>query len=360
MTDAATQAADLGDPVRFGIIGAGVIGPAHAAAIDSLPEAELVCVADPAPGRAAALAEQYGARAYSSVKMMLQREKLDVVNVCTPSGMHADHACQAMRHGRHVMVEKPMGITAESIDSMLSVQNAMGVTLAAIYQKRFEAGNHRVRDLIAESALGRLVLGTAHLPSWRSQAYYDSGAWRGTWQLDGGGVLMNQGIHMIDLLLWFMGPVHSVFARTDTLVRRMEAEDVAIAALRFENGAEGTISATTCAFPGLATRVEVHGDSGSATLEDDRLVGLFTTDDCNHVPPTGPSAESRRRMQSDGEAMATSKIPLDAHALQIRDMIAALKEGRPPLVDGIEGRRAVDLILAIYESARADRVITVS
>jgi predicted dehydrogenase len=289
---------------------------------------------------------------------MLEREELDVVNVCTPSGLHAEHACQAMRRGCHVMVEKPMGIAAESIDAMLSVQKDIGVKLAAIYQKRFEVGNRRVRDLISESTLGRLILATAHLPSWRSQAYYDSRAWRGTWQLDGGGVLMNQGIHMIDLLLWFMGPVHSVFARSDTLVRRMEAEDVATAVLRFENGAQGTISATTCAFPGLPSRIEVHGDSGYATLEDDRLVGLLTGDDCHEVPATGLSAESRLRMQPKGKP-EESKSPLDAHALQIRDMIAALREGRPPLVDGIEGRRAVDLILAIYESARTDREITV-
>jgi predicted dehydrogenase len=342
----------LHDPIRFGIIGAGVIGPAHAAAIASLPEAELVCVADPVPGRAESLAERHGARAYANVDAMLEQEALDVVNVCTPSGMHAEHACQAMRRGRHVMVEKPLGITAQSIEAMLRVQQDMEVKLAAIYQKRFEAGNRDVHDLLEESRFGRLVLGAAHLPAWRSQAYYDSGAWRGTWEWDGGGVLMNQGIHMIDLLLWFMGPVHSVCAHTDTLVRRMEAEDVGSAVLRFESGAEGTISATTCAFPGLPTRIEIHGDAGSAVLEDDRLVALLTAADCRDVPPTGLSGESRDRVQSATLPVEKSECALDAHTLQIRDMIQALREGLEPLVNGIEGRQAVDLILAIYESAR--------
>jgi predicted dehydrogenase len=351
---------DLHDPVRFAIIGSGVIGPAHTAAIASLQEATLVSVADPVPGRAAALAEPHGARAYSSVESMLDREDLDVVNVCTPSGMHAEHACQAMRHKRHVMIEKPMGITAESIDAMLRVQQEVGVSLAAIYQKRFEPGIRRVHDMVAEDAFGRLVLGTAHVPQWRSQAYYDSGAWRGTRELDGGGVLMNQAIHMIDLLLWFMGPVRTVFAHSDTLLRRMEAEDVASAVVRFESGAEGTIAATTCAFPGLPTRVGVYGETGSAVLQDDQLVELITAAECPDPPPTGLSPENRRRLQSERAAPAISEPSVDAHALQIRDMIGALREGRPPLVDGVEGRRAVDLILSIYESARTGREIEVS
>ena len=349
------------DSVRFGIIGAGVIGPAHAASIAALPGAELISVADPFPGRAESIAEQYGARPYTDVRTMLKREALDVVNVCTPSGMHAEHACMAMGHGRHVMVEKPMGITKESIDSMLRVQQAMGVKLAAIYQKRFEPGNRRVHDLIADSAFGRLVLGTVQLPSWRSQAYYDSGDWRGTWQLDGGGVLMNQGIHVIDLLLWFMGPVATVHAHTNTLVHRMEAEDVATAVLQFQNGGQATISATTCAFPGLPSRIDLYGESGSATLEDDCLVGLLKAADCPEVPPTGLSGESRRRLQSQSApTMDPSESMLDPHGLQIRDMIEAVTEGREPAINAIEGRRAVDLILSIYESARTGREIALS
>lgn len=346
------------DVIRFGIIGAGVIGPAHALAIGSLPEAVLVAVADPAQERANALAERHGARAYTNVEEMLEGEELDVVNVCTPSGLHGEQARQVMRSGRHVMVEKPMDITREGLDATVRVQAETGMTLGAIYQKRFEEDTQRVRGLVAQGAFGRLVLGAAQIPSWRSQAYYDSGAWRGTWALDGGGVVMNQAIHAIDLLIWFMGPVSSVFAYAGTLVHDMEAEDVLGAALRFENGARGTIAATTGAFPGLATRVDVCGDAGCAVLEDERLIAVLTRASCGNVPATGLSGEDRLRLQQTTREPPRST--LSTHALQIRDMIGAIRERRPPSVGGLEGRRAVDLILALYESARTGREVGLS
>src|SRR5437588_4141854 len=197
---------------------------------------------------------------------MLKHERLDVVIICTPSGMHGEHACAVMRAGRHVIVENPMEITRAAMDEMLRVQQETGVKLAVISQHRFDAASRQVRQLVDERAFGRLVLGNALVPWWRSQAYYDSGAWRGTWEMDGGGVLMNQAIHSIDLLQWLMGPVKSIFAYTDTLAHRMETEDVAVAGLRFANGALGTIAATTGAYPGVTTRIEVFGDKGSAII----------------------------------------------------------------------------------------------
>ena len=244
--------------LRFGIIGCGVIGRLHAEAITSLPDAQLVAVADIIPGLAQKLADTFHVTPYSDIQEMLAREQLDVVDVCTPSGQHGEHACQVMRSGRNVIVEKPMEISRAAIEEMLRVQQETGVKLTVISQHRFDPDTGQVRDLIELQAFGRLVLGNALVPWWRSQAYYDSGAWRGTWELDGGGVLMNQSIHSIDVLQWLMGPVKSVFAYTDTLVHRMETEDVAVAILRFANGALGTIAATADHSAGLAAPTDVR------------------------------------------------------------------------------------------------------
>src|SRR6266536_3843729 len=269
----------MAEPLHFGLVGCGVIGPVHAEALSRLPDAVLVSVADLIPERAQTLAARYGATTYTDLSTMLEREGLDVVIICTPSGKHGEHVCQVMRSGRHVIVEKPMEIRRAALDEMLRVQRETGVKLAVISQHRFDPASRQVHDLLEEKAFGRLVLGNVIVPWWRSQGYYDSGAWRGTWELDGGGVLMNQSIHSIDLLQWFMGPVKSIYAYMDTLAHRMETEDVAVAVLRFTNGALGTIAATTGAYPGVTTRIEVFGDRGSAVIENDNLSYLHLARD---------------------------------------------------------------------------------
>lgn len=352
----------MAEKLRFGIVGCGVIGPFHAKAISSLPDAQLVAVADIEPEKARKLAEQYGVTPYSSLEDMLSRERLDVVDVCTPSGMHGEHACQAMRAGCHVIVEKPMEITMQRIDEMLRTRQETERKLAVISQHRFDEASMAVHQLIEEQAFGRLVLGNAVIPWWRSQQYYDSGAWRGTWALDGGGVLMNQSIHSIDVLQWLMGRVKSIYAYTDTLVHRMETEDVAVAVLRFANGALGTIAATTGAYPGVTTRIEVFGDRGSAVIEDDRLTYLhLARDDKQEAGPYGGGAK-KTEAQKSAEAAAQNPAALlgETHALQIADMIRAIRENGTPLVDGNAGRHPVEIILGIYESMRTHKEITLS
>src|SRR5579863_4582242 len=310
--------------LRFAIIGCGVIGPTHAEAINSLPDAELVAVCDVIAERARKLASTYGATAYTSLDEMLARERLDVVTICTPSGTHGEYACKAMLTGRHVIVEKPMEISLTAINEMLRVQKESGVKLAVISQHRFDLASQQVHALIEEKAFGRLVMGNAIIPWWRSQAYYDSGAWRGTWKLDGGGVLMNQSIHSIDLLQWFMGPVKSICAYTDTLVHSMETEDVAVAVLRFANGSLGTIAATTGAYPGVTTRIEVSGDRGSAIIENDNLSYLhLARDDKDEVSAYGANLQAVEHKEADkGGATAQDPAALSyqGHALQIADM----------------------------------------
>ncbi|HEV2582487.1 MAG TPA: Gfo/Idh/MocA family oxidoreductase [Ktedonobacteraceae bacterium] len=353
------------NPLRFGIVGCGVIGPVHAEAIASLPDAQLVAVTDLVLERAQKLAERYGATPYTELAAMLERERLDVVIICTPSGKHGEHACQVMRSGRHVIVEKPMEVRREAINEMLRVQQETGVKLAVISQHRFDPASQQVRRLLDEQALGRLVLGHTIVPWWRSQAYYDSGAWRGTWELDGGGVLMNQSIHSIDLLQWFMGPVKSVYAYSETLVHRMETEDVAVAVLRFANGALGTIAATTGAYPGSATRIEVFGDKGSAILENDALAYLrLARDDKAEVGSYGvqggPKQPAAKQEQQPDVAQNPAALSSASHALQIADMIRAIRENGTPLVDGYAGSKPVEIILSIYESARTRQEVFLS
>lgn len=343
-------------PMRFALAGAGVIGKVHARALASLDEAELVAVADPGPV-GTELAGQYGVRAYPDLETLLAAEAVDAVSIATPSGMHAEGAITAMHAGRHVVVEKPADITLPAIDRMLAVQREAGVKLAVISQHRWDPVSQRLYAAVSAGDLGRLVLGNAQVLWWRSQAYYDQGGWRGTWAMDGGGILMNQSIHCIDLLLWFMGPVQSVRAYTGTLAHAIETEDTAVASLRFASGALGSISATTAAYPGYATRIEVFGDRGSAAIENDRLAFLHTSDttEAGHY---GLSPGDVRAQSAAFAVKSENEPAIDTHAAQIADFIQSIHEDGAPLVDGIAGRRAVELILAIYESARTGREVT--
>jgi predicted dehydrogenase len=300
------------------------------------------------------MAGRFGARAYTDLDRMLAEEELDVVNVCTPSGMHGQQACRIMRSGRHVVVEKPMEISLDRINEMLRVQEETGVKMTVISQHRWDPASLYIHRLMEEGAFGRLVLGNAVVPWWRTQEYYDSGGWRGTWQLDGGGILMNQSIHYIDILQWLMGPVRSVYAHAETLAHRIETEDTAAAVLRFTNGALGTIAATTGAYPGRGARVEVHGDGGTAVVEDGELAYLhLAQNDAEEVGDYGLGS-------SRGNQAGTVELPApeaSAHALQIADFIRAIREDGTPLIDGYAARHPVQIILAVYESSQTHREV---
>src|SRR5919109_5080731 len=268
------------EKVRFGILGCGVIGPHHAKAIAGLQSAELVAVADVVPELAEKLANERGCSYFASLEEMLSGVGLDVVCVCTPSGMHADGAVTALEAGKHVVIEKPVDVTLEAADRLIEVQRATGRRVAVVSQHRFDAAIQAVHEALVRGEFGRLTSGSADVRWWRSQSYYDSGGWRGTWELDGGGVLINQAIHSIDLLQWLMGPVVELTAYTELLAHeRIEVEDTAVAILKFANGALGTIVATTAAFPGLTARIVVHGDRGSAIIDDDDLSYFHAAED---------------------------------------------------------------------------------
>ncbi len=341
----------------FGIIGCGVIGPTHADAIAELPNAHLVAVTDIAPERAKALAAEHGALWEADLDALLARPDIDVVSVCVPSGLHAEIGVRAARAGKHLVVEKPIDVTVAAADRLLDAVEAACVGLTVISQHRFDPGVRRLRELVDDGRLGRLILGDAVIKWYRSQGYYDSGDWRGTWALDGGGALMNQGIHYLDLLCWIAGPVQEVTALCATQAHSIEVEDVALALLRFHSGAVGTVQATTAAYPGFPERLEISGTGGSVVIESGGLAAAELADEKGEVGAYG----SKSRPSAPGSAATAAADPAantaDAHRAQLADFLAALEEGRQPLVTGEQARGCVAVACAIYESARSGRPV---
>jgi UDP-N-acetyl-2-amino-2-deoxyglucuronate dehydrogenase len=346
--------------LRFGILGCGVIGPHHARAIAGLEGAELVAVADAGLQPAEELASVHGCGSYASLAEMLSEVDLDAVCICTPSGMHADDAIAALEAGKHVIIEKPVDVTLEAAEGLIEVHRATGGKVAVISQHRFDASTRAVYEALTSGEFGRLTSGSAELRWWRSQSYYDSGGWRGTWELDGGGVLINQAIHSIDLLQWLMGPVLEVTAYTGLLAHeRIEVEDTAVAILKFACGALGTIVATTAAYPGLTARIAVHGDRGSAIIDDDELVYFHAAADDQEGDAYGVGEnQAAQIIKKYGEGSAGPGAGADpaslsmAHRDQIRDFVEAVREDREPSVNLDEGRKPLAIIQGIYESAR--------
>jgi UDP-N-acetyl-2-amino-2-deoxyglucuronate dehydrogenase len=331
----------------FGIVGAGVIAATHADAISAVGGARVIAVTDVAAGHAAAFARGHGCAAEPDLTSLLSREDIDVVCVCVPSGRHAEVGIAAAAAGKHLVVEKPIDVSLSAADSLIAAARAAGVQLTVISQHRFDPGPAELRRLLDDDALGRLVLGEAATKWHRTQEYYDTSVWRGTWALDGGS-LLNQGIHYADLLRWCMGPVAEVTAKVATRAHSMEAEDVALAVLTFASGALGTIVTTTAAFPGSAQRLEITGTGGTVVIEDGEITGRVLATD-------GP--ERDRPAATDPATTATGA---SAHAAQIADLLAAIDEGREPSVTGQDGREALALALAVYESARDGRTVVLS
>ena len=340
----------------FGIIGCGMISRFHAKAIAEIDGAELVACTDRVSAAAEALAEETGCQAFADLEEMLKQDSVDVVTICSPSGAHMEPCLAAAQQGKHVIVEKPLDVTLERCDAMIDACQKAGVKLATIFPSRFHDSSIAMKQAIDAGRFGTLALGDAYVKWYRTQEYYDSGAWRGTWQLDGGGALMNQAIHSVDLLLWLMGPAVEVMAHTATLAHeRIEVEDVATATVRFANGALGVIEATTAGFPGTLKKIEISGSQGTAILEEEDIIkwefAESTPDDERF------RAEMMNKTQTGGGAADPAAIGHHAHAELFRDFLQALADDRPPAIDGAEGRRSVELILAIYESARTNAAV---
>ncbi|HWG14289.1 MAG TPA: Gfo/Idh/MocA family oxidoreductase [Streptosporangiaceae bacterium] len=333
----------------FGIVGAGTIAGFHAKAVAMVPDARLVAVTDLDPERASEFAGQQGCAAEPDLGALLAREDIGVVAVCVPSGQHAEVGVQAAKAGKHLVIEKPLDVSLDAADRLIAAATAAGVTVTVISQHRFDPGLIELRRLIDTGALGRLLLGQASTKWWRGQDYYDSADWRGTWAMDGG-ALMNQGIHYTDLLLWCLGPVAEVSAVTVTQAHDMEAEDCALATVRFTSGALGTITASTSVIPGFAERLELSGTEGSAIVEDGALVYQGFRD--GRVVSAAPDPAG-----GAGAAASAADLGASAHAAQLADLLAAIAEGRDPAVTAADGRATLALIQAVYRSAREGRPV---
>jgi UDP-N-acetyl-2-amino-2-deoxyglucuronate dehydrogenase len=334
----------------FGIIGGGIIANWHADAIRKLDGAELTGVTDVNENTRKAFAGKYDIRDFNSLEEMLSSSGIDVVCICTPSGMHAPLAIQAANKGKHIIVEKPMAITLEQCDEVIQACEVNRVKMAVISQLRFTDAVQKLKDAVDRNLLGRLVMGDIYMKYYRSQEYYGNGGWRGTKKMDGGGALMNQGIHGIDLLQYIMGPVKTVFGHAKTLARTIEVEDTATALVEFKNGALGVIQGTTSIYPGSPRRLEVSGDKGSIVLEEDSIFSWNI--EGREVPEDVKIGHSEVMSSNNPTAFS-----IDGHVKQIGDMINAISDNRRPLVDQYEGRKPVEIILAVYESSRTGRIV---
>jgi len=337
-------------PFRTGIIGAGLIAETHAKALKELNEAELTGICDNGSGRASELASKYNCKTWHDYKKLITSGDVDVIIIASPSGVHMEPAVLAAEHGIHVLCEKPLEITLERTDRMIQAHKKSNTYLGGIFNFRFDEPVHLIKKAIEKGRFGRITYAGVFVPWWRSEKYY-AGNWHGTKNLDGGGALMNQSIHMVDLLQYLMGPVRSVKSYTDTLEHEIETEDTAVAIFQFSSKALGMLHGTTTAYPGHPRRLEIMGTKGTVVMEnatiktwqfaipheDDQKIAGYKTHD-----------------NTSGGAADPGDISYINHQKNIRDFLMAIKEGKKFDIDGDEARKAIEIVLNIYEAAKSD------
>ncbi len=343
------------------MLGCGAISQTHAQALSQLEGVQITAASSRTPEKAAQFCQRWGGEPVASAEALVKRPDVDVVVIGTPSGLHADQGLLAARAGKHVVVEKPIDVSLEKADALIAGCRKAGVVLAVISQFRYLDAVRKAREAIAAGRFGALTLGSAYIKWYRPQSYYASAAWRGTFKLDGGGCLINQGIHAIDQLLYLYGPVTHVQGFTATLAHTIEVEDVGVAALKFKHGGFGHVVGTTAAYPGQAARLELHGSRGSVILDLGGQIKLWEFSDEKGDPGTF----GRTARETDGSAVGVEgasdpkAISVENHRRQFADIVEAIRTNREPGVSGEEGRKALALILAIYASARQGQEVAV-
>ena len=346
------------DEIGFGIIGAGNIALIHAQAISALAQASptggprLRAILGTTPARAGALAARFGVDAMVDAAAFFARPDIQVVTICTPSGTHAQLGVLAAAAGKHVIVEKPIDVSLPAANSLIAACDRHGVRLGAIFQSRSLPAVALIKQAITRGRLGRLYLVDAYVKWNRAPAYYQAAPWRGTHALDGGGALINQAIHTVDLAQFFAGPAASVIGHTDRKHHaQIEAEDTALAIVRYRGGAAGVIEATTSVSPGFARRVEIHGERGSIIL-DGNDIALWQLEGQDEEEVTLARLRGLAKDASDGASDPT-KLDIAGHRHQFEDFVAAVRTGRPPVIDGRAALPALEIVLAVYQSAKS-------
>lgn len=335
------------DYVGAAVVGLGR-GRAHIQALLRAEGAKLMAVCDKNKDAVDTAAAVFGVDAYTSLDELLKREDIQLVHVCTPNGLHSEMLLKIAEAGKHAITEKPLDITLERIDRAVEAFASRGLQLGCIFQNRLIPAAREMKQALSKQRLGKLVLANAHVKWYRDQQYYDeNGGWRGTWAGNGGGSLMTQAIHTIDLMQWMMGPVRSVVGYTDIRTHRIETEDLGVALLRFADGAFGTIAATTAAYPGFGTTLEIFGTDGGIVMKDNLLTQW-------KMRGEAMSAEESDMLRQFGRSGSPAG---ETTFIQIQDMVDAVRTNREPLITGQEGRSSVEIVLAIYESSRTGREV---
>jgi UDP-N-acetyl-2-amino-2-deoxyglucuronate dehydrogenase len=363
----------MNDTLKVAITGCGVIGRTHAVALQEFPEASIVALVDAIPDAAESLADfiEKGGRPRPSVHTTLEdafaAAEIDLVALATPSGLHIQQGLEVLAAGKHVVIEKPLDVDlrrAQEIEAAAKEAARHGVVASVISQHRFDQASVAVADAVAKGRFGRLTSAIASVAWWRGQGYYDSGDWRGTWSMDGGGALMNQGVHTVDLLLWFMGRPVEIHAHTARLAHeRIEVEDTAVATVTFENGGLAVLHATTAAYPGLTVRVQLMGSEGSAVVDNDKLQYFHSRDAGGDSADMGlqgggnqAEQELARYPEEDYEAKDPTVYPA-GHIRQYRDILGAIAEGRQPGVTVSDAVNALATVRAVYVSATLNQAV---
>jgi len=343
--------------IGFAIIGTGMIAEFHANAIRAVPGAKLVGAFGNVPEQRRAFCEKNGIAEYDSLEALIGDPQIHAATVATPSGLHAAVAVPVLEAGKAVLCEKPIDVTLEAVDAILAAEKKGNGRLACVFQARFGAGAQKLKAAIDAGRFGRLTLCSAYIKWWRDQAYYGTSGWKGTWKIDGGGALMNQGVHAVDLLQWLVGLPEEVCAFHATLAHTMEAEDTLAATLRFPSGALGVIEAATSTWPGDDLQIEIAGDKGSATIVNDRVTRWEFAEKQSGDDDVLKNIDAGK---IGGGASDAKAISIEGHRRLIEDLVAAIREGRAPMVPGTDARRAIALIRACYESAASRSVVKVS
>jgi predicted dehydrogenase len=353
--------------VRVALTGCGKVGGIHAAAVRSLDEAELVAVHDVSGDRAGAFGKQYGARPFTDLTAMFREAAVEVLLVCTPHPLHAEPTIRAAEAGVHVLVEKPMAASLADCDAMLAACEKANVKLGVISQRRFIEPVRRMKAAIDAGKIGKPILGVFLMYSWRDEAYYRSDPWRGKWATEGGGVLVNQSPHHLDLLRWFMGPVAEITGYWANLNHpTIEVDDSAVAVLRFANGGIGSIITTLATKPGIYSKIHIHGQNGASVgVETDTGATFVAGMTAMASPPlndvwTIPGEEDKLADYQSADRQQFARVDMNHyHAVQIQDFVKAVRENRQPQVTGKDGRAVVEMFTAIYRSNQERRPIAI-
>lgn len=329
---------------NFGILGCGVISKTHALAISEIENAKLLGVADNNIEYARAFAQKNGVKAYESYQEMLADKDIDVVCICTPSGFHASNAIEALNSGKHVVLEKPMSISNEWADKVIEACERTGKKLTVISQFRFSEDIKRVKQLIEENAFGKISLCTLTMKYYRNPEYYSSSSWRGTLRFDGGGALINQGIHGVDMLDYIVGPINNVKGKIATISHNIEGEDTAVAFFQTANGALGVIQGSTCAYPGFDRRIEIHGDKGYVCLLENKIEKLMVNGEMVDLG----------ELNFTSTANDNTVMDYRMHKAQLENLLNAIEGKEEILVDCYEGKKALAIIQKVYKTSKEE------